>query len=340
MINVGLFGVGFIGKVHAENIINHPNAALTTLYDPYADEIDEIAGKAGAHIAETIDEVFASDVDAVLIASSTDTHAELLLRSARAGIPVLCEKPVHLDLDTVINTVRESLTTGTPTAIGFNRRFDRDHSMLKQKISQGVIGHLELLHLTSRGPIPPPISYIKISGGQFRDQTIHFFDLACWIAEERPDEVFAYGSCLIDPAIGEAGDIDTSVVLLKMPSGAIVTIDNNRRTVYGYDENIEAFGSAGMVISGRQPENYLSIYNAEGQHRAGLHQSWFERMKLTYITELDVFITGVSSGQLENPSLLDAVQAQLIAEAAARSMAEGRSIRVEWALLDKLEEIR
>ena len=209
--------------------------------------------------------------------------------------------------------------------------------MLKRKIAEGAIGHLELLHITARDPKPPSVSYVKISGGQFRDQTIHFFDLACWIAEERPDEVFAYGSCLIDPAIGEAGDTDTSVVLLKMPSGAIVTIDNNRRTVYGYDESIEAFGSGGMVISGRQPENHLWVYDSDGQHGAGLHQSWFERMKSTYVTELDVFISGVSSGQLENPGLLDAVQAQLIAEAAARSMAEGCSIPVEWGLMDALE---
>ncbi len=337
MIRIGLFGAGFIGSVHARNISRHSDLELTVIFDPNADAARKLADETGAVAAETESDVLNRKIDAVVIASSTDTHADLLQQTTRAGIPVLCEKPIHLDLKVVVDTARACLETGTPVTLGFNRRFDREHAMLRERVANGKLGSIELLHMVSRGPAPPPISYVRVSGGLFRDSMIHFFDLACWIAGERPEEVFAYGSCMVDPAIGAAGDIDTSAALMRMPSGALVTIDNSRRTAYGYDERIEAFCAQGMVQSTCHPENHLVVHGPDGRLSAGPHAGWFERMEPTYRAELDSFVAGLDRGGVVGPTLQDGVRAQLLAEAAERSRMEHVSVRPDWAVLDALE---
>jgi myo-inositol 2-dehydrogenase/D-chiro-inositol 1-dehydrogenase len=187
-----------------------------------------------------------------------------------------------------------------------------------------------MMHLTSRGSQPPPISYVKVSGGQFRDQTIHFFDLACWLAGEAPVEVYAAGAVLVDPAIGEAGDVDTSMLILKMPGGALCHIDNSRRTTYGYDERIEVFGSEGMVQSRSKPVREVSLYTGTKVISEGLHPTWFERLEPSFALALDAFISALEGKEISYPSLMDGLRAQTIAEAAVESLHENQPVKITY----------
>jgi myo-inositol 2-dehydrogenase/D-chiro-inositol 1-dehydrogenase len=252
MQRFALIGAGFIGSVHAANLAANPDVDFAFVYDVDTARADALASKHGARVATDIAQVFDADaIDAVYVASSTDTHAEHLRSAADAGVAVLCEKPIDLDLDHAIEVVRYAVERSTRAMVNFNRRFDRDYAELKQVVDSGEIGDVELIQLSSRGPAMPPLSYIAVSGGQMRDQTVHFFDLARWIAELDPTEVFAAGSTLAEPRLAEYGDVDTSAVTLKLPSGALVQIDCTRRTGYGYDERIEVLGSTGMVQARR-----------------------------------------------------------------------------------------
>ncbi len=331
MTRFALFGAGFIGTVHGNNIAAHPRAKLQYVYDVNAAAADQLASRLGAAIASSPEEIWAADdVDAVLIASSTNTHADLLSGAIEAQKPVYCEKPIDLNIDRVKVVAQEAHQASIPILIGFSRRFDPNHLGVWEAIQNGEIGKLELMHLTSRGPQPPPISYVKVSGGQFRDQTIHFFDLACWIANEEPVEVYATGAALVDPAIGEAGDIDTSMLILKMPSGALCHIDNSRRSAYGYDERIEVFGSDGMVQSERKRRREVALYTGTKIVSDGLHPGWFERIEPSFALALDGFITTVEGGDTPYPSLMDGLRAQMIAEAAVQSLQTNQPVRITY----------
>ena len=331
MTRFALFGAGFIGTVHGGNIAAHPRAELRYVYDVDAAAAERLASRHGAAVATDPGEIWAAgDVDAVLIASSTNTHAELLSGAIRAGKPAYCEKPIDLDIARVRAVAREAHRAGIPIAIGFSRRFDPNHLGVRDAVRRGEIGTIELMHLTSRGPQPPPLSYVKVSGGQFRDQTIHFFDLACWIADAAPVEVYAAGAALVDPAIGEAGDVDTSMLILRLPSGALCHIDNSRRSAYGYDERIEVFGSAGMVQSGRKPRREVSLYTGEQVISDGLHAGWFERLEPSFALALDAFIAALEGRESAYPTLLDGVRAQLIAEAAVASLRANRPVGIAY----------
>ena len=202
MMKFALFGAGLIGSVHANNIAAHPRATLQYVYDINTEAAQQVASRLGAHVASTPEEIWAADdVDAVLIASSTNTHADLLSRAIQAHKPAYCEKPIDLNMDRVKAVVQEASHANVPIMIGFSRRFDSNHLGVREAIQNGKIGKVEMMHLTSRAQEPPPISYVKVSGGQFRDQTIHHFDLACWLAGEASVEVYATGAALIDPAI-------------------------------------------------------------------------------------------------------------------------------------------
>ncbi len=290
-----------------------------------------LASKHGARVATDIAQVFDADaVDAVYVASSTDTHAEHLRRAADAGVAVLCEKPIDLDLDHAIEVVRYATQRSTRAMVNFNRRFDRDYAELKQVVDSGEIGEVELIQLSSRGPAMPPLSYIAVSGGQMRDQTVHFFDLARWIANLDPTEVFAAGSTLAEPRLAEYGDVDTSVVTLKLPSGALVQIDCTRRTGYGYDERIEVLGSTGMVQAQRHRTGAVSRYHAGKVVENGMHPGWFERVQPTYAAALGHFVACLENGSPITPSLSDGLKAQAIAEAATRSLSSGRSEPISY----------
>lgn len=329
MIRFGLFGAGFIGTVHAGNLARHPEAELAYICDANPEAAEAAAARFGGLVAGSPDEVWDSDVDAVLIASSTNTHAELLQGAAAAGKAVLCEKPIDLSLERVKATVQAVARAGIPVGLGFSRRFDTNHRAVFEAVRRGEVGKLELMHLTTRGPTPPPLSYVKVSGGQLRDQTIHFFDLARWLAGEEVREVYAKGACLVDPAIGEAGDIDTSVVVLTFESGALGTVDSSRRASYGYDERVEVFGAEGLLISERKPTANVTRYSGDKAIHQGTYPGWFERLEPTFYAELDAFVKALQEGRAPSPSLEDGLKAQLIAEAAVRSLGNGRAESVE-----------
>ena len=330
MIKFAQFGAGFIGKIHAANIARHPRAELSYIYDIYPAAAEELAQNLGAKVASSPEEIWASDVDAVLIASSTNTHADLLSGAMQAGKPIYCEKPIDLDINRVKAVVQQARQTNLPILVGFSRRFDPNHLGIRSALQNGEIGKLEMMHITARDPKPPALSYVKVSGGQYRDQTIHFFDMLRWLANEDPVEVYAAGAALVDPAIGEAGDVDTSMLILKFPSGALCHINCSRRTNYGYDERVELFGSQGMAVSRRKPRRDVSFYKGESVISDGMYPGWFERMEPTFYQALDAFIKTLEGEETDYPNLMDGLKAQLIAEAAIESLQTNVPVKINY----------
>lgn len=327
MQRFALLGAGFIGSVHARNLAENPQVEFVSVYDAAADRAAAIAGQYGAKAAASVDEAI-DGVDAVFIASSTDTHAANLKAAVDAGVAALCEKPIDLSLERAREVVEYA--KGAKVMVNFNRRFDPDHAELKRIVDAGGVGKVELVQLTSRGPEVPPLEYVKVSGGQMRDQTVHFFDLARWIAGADPVEVFAAGSALADPRLADYDDVDTSVCVLKMPDGALVQIDNNRRTGYGYDERIEALGSTGLVESMRHRARRVTHYQAGAVTESHMYAGWFERMQPTYALALGHFVNLLETGAPIQPSLEDGLKAQAIAEAATRSLHTGVSEKIAY----------
>ena len=329
MLKVAVIGTGFIGSVHAKNIARHPGAELVAVSDANIEFAKKVAATTGARVVSDIAEVFSDQaIQAVLIATPTDTHVEYLKRAAAAGKAIYCEKPIGLDYQEAEKAVRAVRAADVPVMLGFNRRFDASHAAVKEAIDRGEVGKVEIVQLTSRGPNPPPISYVKVSGGQLRDQTIHFFDLLRWLTNDEPVEVYAIGAALVDPAIGQAGDVDTSIVSLRMASGALCQIDSSRRAAYGYDERIEVFGSEGMVESARQNSRGLVLYKGRQILKDGLHPGWFERIEQSYCEAVDAFLKSVEQGALPSPSLEDGLKAQLIADKATESIKTGQRINI------------
>lgn len=325
MQRFALIGAGFIGTVHAANLAVNPDVDFCFVYDVDTNRAAVIADTFGAAVAGSLDEIFdAGAIDAVFIASSTDTHAGHLRRAADAGVAALCEKPIHLDLAEATKTVAYARERSTLAMVDFNRRFDRDYAELKRIVDSGEIGDVELIQLSSRGPAMPPLEYIAVSGGQMRDQAVHFFDLARWISGFDPVEVFATGSTLAEPRLAAYGDVDTSAVTLRLASGALVQIDCTRRIGYGYDERIEVLGSTGMAEARRHRNGNVSRYTAGKVTDDGLHPGWFERVKPTYAAALAAFVNALEDGTPISPSLEDGLKAQAIAEAATRSLTSGR----------------
>ena len=332
MIKFALFGAGFIGKVHGANITRHPLSELSYIYDVNQVAAEALAAKLFAKVASSPEEIWTSDVDAVLIASSTNTHAQLLSSAIKAGKSVYCEKPIDLDINRVKAVVQQAQGIDLPILVGFSRRFDANHMGIRQAFQNGEIGKLEMMHITARDPKPPALDYVKVSGGQYRDQTIHFFDMLRWLAGEDPVEVYAAGAALVDPAIGEAGDVDTSMLILKFPSGAMCHINCSRRTEYGYDEQVELLGSKGMVVSGRRSHRGMTIYKGNSIISDGLHSGWFERMEPTFYQALEAFIKAVQGEAAEYPTLMDGLKAQMIAEAAYESLKTNKPVRITYWL--------
>ena len=330
MIKFAQFGAGFIGKIHGANIAKHPRAELAYVYDVLPAPAESLATQLGAKVAASPEEIWASDVDAVLIASSTNTHADLLSGAIKAGKAVYCEKPVDLNIERVKAVAREAQGSARPILVGFSRRFDPNHAGIRELLHSGEIGKLEMMSITARDPKPPAISYVKVSGGQLRDQTIHFFDMLRWLAGEDPVEVYATGAVLVDPAIGEAGDVDTAMLILKFPSGALCHINCSRRADYGYDERVELFGSLGMALSRRKPRREISVYKGKSIVSEGLHAGWFERMEPTFYRALDALIQAMEGEQIEYPTLTDGLKAQLIAEAAVESLHTNRPVEITY----------
>ena len=284
----------------------------------------------GGAVESSVDDILARpDVDAVIIATPTDTHVDYIMRCARAGKAVLCEKPLALTTQAAQECLEQVGHLPLTIQIGFNRRFDPSHRALQQALAAGEIGALEQLTLTSRDPSPPPADYLARSGGLFKDMTIHDLDMARWLLGEEPATIYAQGACLVDPAIGELGDIDTATVMMVTASGKQCTILNSRRAVYGYDQRIEAHGAQGMLISGNHHEHSLHRFRADSAGAPGPLQNFFlDRYAASYQLEIADFLSAVQAGRSASVDLHDGLAALRLAELAQESLETGRPVRV------------
>ncbi|KEZ77923.1 myo-inositol 2-dehydrogenase [Salinisphaera hydrothermalis C41B8] len=329
IMNLAIIGAGRIAHVHAAAAARDPRIALKYVSDIRAEAAEALASMHGAASVD-VDTIFADDaIDAVLIASSTATHAEFLERAATTGKAVLCEKPIALDIERTKAAVDVVNAHPVACALGFNRRHDPQFAALKAAIEAGRIGQLETLTIISRDPAPPPIDYIKGSGGLFFDMMIHDFDVARWLLDEPIASVFASGGVMVDPAIGEAGDIDTAMVVLTTESGRLCHIQNSRRTAYGYDQRIEAFGSAGMLQAVNETETRLRYTGEAGQLDEPPKHFFLERYGIAYGRELGDLYDAWSTGSAPKATHEDGYQSLRLAAAATQSLAENRSVRLD-----------
>jgi myo-inositol 2-dehydrogenase / D-chiro-inositol 1-dehydrogenase len=326
MLKVGLLGAGRIAGVHATAITTNPGSTLVAVSDINADAASKLAAQYGAE-ARTTDAILNDPaIDAVLIATSTDTHSDLIERATGAGKAVLCEKPVDLSLARAKACQQVAAKNGKPVMIGFNRRFDPNFAALKTALDKGEIGKPELLSITSFDPAPPPVAYIKVSGGIFRDMMIHDFDMANFLMGAAPATVSAVGTSIVDPAIGAVGDFDTAVVTLTYADGRIAVIKNSRRAVYGYDQRVELLGSEGLLQAQNMLENTVVKSTTAGVTGAKPTYFFLERYMPAYAAEWAAFVTAVNAGTALPVTLADGVAALAMAEAAAQSSKAGHPV--------------
>ncbi|XUY28598.1 inositol 2-dehydrogenase [Agrobacterium sp. rho-8.1] len=330
MLKVGLLGAGRIGRVHAVNIAGHARSRLAAVSD-----VNEAAARqlAAAHNSTyaSLDAILNDDsIDAVLIATSTDTHSDLIEQATAAGKAVLCEKPVDLSLKRAQACLDVVAKTDVPVMIGFNRRFDPNFAAIKAAVVAGEVGKPELLSITSFDPAPPPVSYIKVSGGLFRDMMIHDFDMANFLMGDTPAAVHAVGTSIVDPEIGKAGDVDTAVVTLTYADGRIAVIKNSRRAVYGYDQRVELLGSDGLLSAGNVLENTVSKATSQGVLSAKPEFFFLERYMRAYAAEWDAFVSAILDGASVPVTLRDGVAALALAEAATQSARSGQPVAVAF----------
>ncbi len=329
-IRLGLVGTGRIGRVHTETLKQRvPGAELVSVTDMNLDAARTVASAYGVpNVASSYDAILQdASIQAVVICSATDTHADFIIRAAQAGKHIFCEKPIAADLKRIDAALAAVDQAGVKLMIGFNRRFDSNHIRIKQAIESGEIGTPQQLTIISRDPAPPPVSYIKVSGGLFFDMTIHDFDMARFLFGE-VDEVYAAGGVLVDPAIGEAGDIDTAVITLRFANGAIGVIENSRQAVYGYDQRVEAFGSKGSAGSVNQYADTVTLSTAENVRR-GLPLNFFmDRYLASYQAELAAFVKCLQDGTPSPVSGRDGRAPVVIAQAAITSLREHRPVRL------------
>ena len=325
------FGAGRIGGIHAKNAARNDNSELAYVIDVDQAAARKLADRYGAKVTDRESALSDSSIDAVIIASSTDTHADLIEAAARAGKAIFCEKPIDLSVARVDQALAVVDKTGVPFALGFNRRFDANFRALKRRLEGEEIGNIEIVNITSRDPAPPPIGYVKVSGGLYRDFMIHDLDMAMWLLAEDPSEIFAMGSCLVDPEVGKAGDIDTALVTIKTASGKLCLINNSRRATYGYDQRIEVHGAKGLLMAENLRATSVIMANESGYHRDPLLHFFLERYATAYEAELDAFIQAVQSGQKPEPSGAEGRKAQILADAATESFQLGRPVKVSFA---------
>jgi myo-inositol 2-dehydrogenase/D-chiro-inositol 1-dehydrogenase len=327
-VRFGLLGAGRIGKVHARAVGSNPDARLVAVADAFEQAARDIATAYGAEV-RSIDEIeAANDIDAVVICTPTDTHADLIERFSKAGKAIFCEKPIDLDVGRVEECLEVVEKTGAALMVGFNRRFDPHFMAVKKAIDDGAIGKVEMVTITSRDPGAPPVDYIKRSGGIFRDMTIHDFDMARFLLGEEPVSVSAHASVLVDKTIGEAGDYDSVSVILETASGRQALISISRRATYGYDQRIEVHGSKGMVAAENQRPVSIEVANEKGYTRPPLHDFFMTRYTEAYANEIAAFIAALSKGQKAAPSGADGLAALKLADAALTSAREGRTVRL------------
>jgi len=329
MKTFALFGAGRIGRIHAANIRAHAGAWLKYIVDVDAGAAGAIVASTGATRTDTATALADAAVDAIFIASPTDTHADLIEAGAAAGKAILCEKPVDLDLARARQCVAAAKRAGVLLAIGFNRRYDPSFRRIWNSIDAGEIGDVESVLIISRDPAPPPVSYVARSGGMFRDMTIHDFDMARWLLGEEPVEVTAHGSCLVDPAIGAAGDIDTAAITLRTAGGRLCQIVNSRRAAFGYDQRIEVCGARGMLRAGNRRATSTEHADSKGYRRDPALPFFLDRYADAYRLELDAFVRKLNGEAADLVSGEDGIRALAIAEAAHRSMKSHSTVALE-----------
>ena len=332
MIRVGLLGTGRIGRLHAETIASHSESTLYAVSDIDSGSANEIAVQYGAALKSSEEIISDPNVDAILIATSTDTHSDFIEKASLAGKAVLCEKPVDLNLSRAQECLKKVSAANNHIMIGFNRRFDPNFAQLKKSLDDKEIGKSELLTITSFDPAPPPVSYVKTSGGLFRDMMIHDFDLSNFIMDELPVTISAVGHSLINPEIGAAGDVDTAVVTMIYADGKIAVIKNSRRAAYGYDQRIEILGSEGLLQAENIVENSVVKSTKAGVLSAKPKYFFLERYMSAYTAEWDAFIKSLKENTIVPVTLEDGVAALAMAEAATLSQRTGKSIQLKEVL--------
>jgi myo-inositol 2-dehydrogenase / D-chiro-inositol 1-dehydrogenase len=326
MFNVALFGAGRIGRIHAANAAANPDLKLKYIVDPDRGAADALADATGAVTVDGEAALGDAAISGVIIASATNAHLDQALRAAAAGKIIFCEKPLDLDLE----RARKAATPlqNAVMLMGFNRRFDRHFQALKRRLDQGAIGRLETLSIVSHDPAPPPIEYIRVSGGLFKDMAIHDFDTARWLMGEDPVEVFSSASCLIDPAIGGAGDVDTAKTLLRTAAGRLCVISNSRRSAYGYDQRIEAYGAAGSLRADNVMESTVSSWGERGCASDSLQNFFLDRYAEAYRREMAHFAAILRHEATPAVGYVDAVAALTLAEAAGLSVKMNKPVPV------------
>jgi myo-inositol 2-dehydrogenase/D-chiro-inositol 1-dehydrogenase len=328
MIKVAQLGAGRMGAIHARNAAANPRLNLIALVDPRPEVAGPLAQAQGARLA-SFDEVLADpEIQGVIVASSTDAHLDNALSALRAGKAVFCEKPLDLDLARLLAASDELERAEGKLFVAFNRRFDPHYQALKARIDGGEIGELESLHIINHDPATPPPAFIPTSGGLFKDFTIHDFDLAPWLMDERPVEVFAWASCLIDPAIGALGDVDTAKVVLTTATGRLCMISNSRRTGYGYDQRIEAFGAKGAARVDNVTNTAVSVWGEAGARADRFPFAFIDRYAGAYAAEMDHFADVLAGKARPETGFAASVASLQLAEAAARSAATGAPVRL------------
>ena len=331
-LGIALMGTGRMAHVYGPKINAHPGLRLEVIYNPRLSSAEKAAGQYGGRPMCELDAVLADPgVDAVVIATPTDTHVEYIEQAASAGKPIYCEKPLDQSLERVDRALEALRSHPVPFMLGFNRRFDPDNAMLQQAVRSGEVGVLNMLMSWSREPAPPPIEYVRASGGYFVDATIHDIDLLCWIAGERPIEVFSSGSCMFDAQIGKEGDFDLTMTTLKFPSGALAHINNSRACSYGFDQRLEAFGDAGMLQTRNHRDDSLVRWNGMAtEARRPLKYFFLERYDRSFYNALDEFHNAVTNGRTPSSGADDGRAALAIALACAKSAKEGVSFRPDY----------
>jgi myo-inositol 2-dehydrogenase/D-chiro-inositol 1-dehydrogenase len=330
-VNIGVIGVGRIGSMHARNLkYQVPGLNVLGVADVFEKAAQKVANELAIPIAEKDYRVLLEnkDIDAVVICSSTDTHAQIISEAAQAGKHIFCEKPIALDLEKIDKAIAAVEKAGVKLQVGFNRRFDPSFRKAKKMVAQGKIGTPHLVRISSRDPQPPPISYIKVSGGIFLDMMIHDFDMARYLLDQEVVELMAIGNCLVDPAIGKLGDVDTAIVSLKYEGGALGTIDNSRQAVYGYDQRIEIFGSEGCVMVGNKKPTEVTVFGTEYARSDKPVFFFIERYTESYLAEMKEFVRCIQEDKEPLVGGLNGKIAVQMGYAAKESLAKRKFVKL------------
>jgi len=330
-IKLGIIGMGRIGKIHLENLSTKIEGVEVVAVINPSEKGRDFAKKFGVKLlSDDVNDLFDnSEIDAVLICSPSDTHADYAIMAAEAGKAIFCEKPIDMSMERAFEVVEKVDQYKVPMMVAFNRRFDPDFAKVQESVSNGKIGNIQSLHIISRDPGPPPIEYIKQSGGLFKDMTIHDFDMARFIMGCEVIEVFATGSCMIDPDIGKAGDIDTAMITLRFENGATAVIENSRKAAYGYDQRVEVFGSKGVLKIENPLMTNVSGSDEEGTHKDVNLNFFIDRYETSYLLEMQAFIDALKNKTEMPIGGKDGVNSVVLADAAYTSLKENRPIEIE-----------